>query len=36
MKHTQYKQKNYTKDIRHSSIEKQRRKKNDDHDKEFA
>jgi hypothetical protein len=36
MKHTEYKQKNYTKDIRHSSIEKQRRKKNDDHDKEFA
>jgi hypothetical protein len=36
MKHSQYKQKNYTKDIRHSTIEKQRRKKNDDHDKEFA
>jgi hypothetical protein len=31
-----YKHKNHTKDIRHSSIEKARRKKNDDHDKDFA
>jgi hypothetical protein len=34
MKHSEYK--HYKKDIRHSNIEKPRRKKDDYHDKDFA